>query len=669
MAKDILGKEENQYFSGQNIILYRSAIAQIKKGNTHLRPLFEAFINAWESFSANTQNKKILIRICLFSDGLLPDVQPHYRFNKIIVEDNGTGFNQTNYERFERLNDNTKGNKNKGTGRIQYLHYFDKTDFESYYEQDGSFYKKTFCISGSPKFLEENAILYYKKTEQVNEKQTGTRLVFTEPLNNNTLRYYETLSIETLKKELLRNYILLFCNLKEFMPQIILKREVDGEIKETVEITKDDIPNFEKSIDTTIKYKEYKDDKVIELEKTEAITIHTLKIDSEQLLTNQIILSAKGESIKSNIKLDCLREKDTINNKRYLFILKSNYFDEKVSNDRGSIDLISVEELKKSAGTLFSEPVILIGDVQDKINTTIIEKFPEIKEKQEGFQQHIEELRKMFLLNPKALSSVKITSSDNDKDILAKVYKYDTDVLAQRDSLLKKKIEELRKLDTSDPKYEEKLSKQVDDLVTQIPLQNRTALTQYVARRQLILTQLDLILKRKLDCQSKDNRNKDEKLLHNLIFQQSSTDTKNSSLWLLNEEFIYFSGISESRLCDVRINNERVFKEEITEAEKEYLHEFGEKRENLRPDILLFPNEGKAIIIEFKAPDVNASKYITQIPNYAALLMNYCEPKFNIKTFYGYLIGENIDSRDVRHHNPNFTYAPNFDYLFLGNYI
>ena len=41
MAKDISGREENSYFSGQNIILYAAAIKQIKKGSNHLRPLFE----------------------------------------------------------------------------------------------------------------------------------------------------------------------------------------------------------------------------------------------------------------------------------------------------------------------------------------------------------------------------------------------------------------------------------------------------------------------------------------------------------------------------------------------------------------------------------------------------------------------------------------------------
>ena len=40
----------------------------------------------------------------------------------------------------------------------------------------------------------------------------------------------------------------------------------------------------------------------------------------------------------------------------------------------------------------------------------------------------------------------------------------------------------------------------------------------------------------------------DENLLHNLIFQQHSTDTKDSDLWLLDDQYLYFDGCSEKLL-------------------------------------------------------------------------------------------------------------------------
>lgn len=64
-----------------------------------------------------------------------------------------------------------------------------------------------------------------------------------------------------------------------------------------------------------------------------------------------------------------------------------------------------------------------------------------------------------------------------------------------------------------------------------------------------------------------------------------------------------------------------------------------------RPDIFLFPEEGKCILIEFKAPGVDVSLHLDQLPKYAKLIANYSKKK--ITQFYGYLIGENINRLDI----------------------
>ena len=53
---------------------------------------------------------------------------------KIIITDNGIGLNVASFTRLLNLRDNSKSKNNKGTGRIQYLHYFDDTFFESVYK-------------------------------------------------------------------------------------------------------------------------------------------------------------------------------------------------------------------------------------------------------------------------------------------------------------------------------------------------------------------------------------------------------------------------------------------------------------------------------------------------------------------------------------------------------
>ena len=152
--------------------------------------------------------------------------------------------------------------------------------------------------------------------------------------------------------------------------------------------------------------------------------------------------------------------------------------------------------------------------------------------------------------------------------------------------------------------------------------------------------------------------------IYNLLFTQKSSNTYESDLWVLNEEFIYFKGNSEITLRNLKINGIKVFKTEFEEEEERYLNSLGQSRLDRRPDVLLFPEEGKCIIIEFKAPDVNASDHLTQINKYASFIRNYTNDAFEIKTFYGYLIGENIEAKDVQGSVSTFEYSYHFDYLF-----
>ena len=79
---------------------------------------------------------------------------------------------------------------------------------------------------------------------------------------------------------------------------------------------------------------------------------------------------------------------------------------------------------------------------------------------------------------------------------------------------------------------------------------------------------------------------------------------------------------------------------------------------------MLFPEEGKCVIIELKAPDVNVSAHLTQIDFYASLIRNYTVDDFRITTFSGFLIGEDIEDRDVRGRVSRFEHSLHLDYWF-----
>jgi hypothetical protein len=270
----------------------------------------------------------------------------------------------------------------------------------------------------------------------------------------------------------------------------------------------------------------------------------------------------------------------------------------------------------------------------------------------------------MFLLNPETIKEAKIKLNDTEEEILEKIYKVDAKNIAQKDAEIKRRVDNLDNLNPISKDFKEKFAEEINELTKAIPLQNRTELTHYVARRKLVLDLFDKILKRKLTVQTQTNSNYDEALIHNLLFQKGSNNSENSDLWIINEDFIYFSGSSEIRLSKLQIGGRDAFKEIFNIEEQKYLTSLGEDRKIKRPDVLLFPDEGKCIILEFKRPDVNASEHLTQIDFYANLIRNYTIDKIQITTFYGYLIGENIEPRDVLGRVSRYEHSYQFDYLY-----
>jgi len=81
-----------------------------------------------------------------------------------------------------------------------------------------------------------------------------------------------------------------------------------------------------------------------------------------------------------------------------------------------------------------------------------------------------------------------------------------------------------------------------------------------------------------------------------------------------------------------------------------------------KPDVLLFPEEGKCIIIEFKRPGTDVTDHLNQIDKYATYIRNFTKEELQIKAFYGYLIGEEIDGIDISVGAWEESY--NFNYWF-----
>jgi len=380
------------------------------------------------------------------------------------------------------------------------------------------------------------------------------------------------------------------------------------------------------------------------------------------LKENKLNLVSKGEVIEeSHINLDSIAVNDNIQGNKFLFLVSSNYIDTRDTDLRGILNIPNKDSFEKN---LFFKPEeILVEDIHTEINNLILAMYPEIEEVKREYQKNFEKLKQMFLLDEDIAKNIVVSANDNENRILEKIYEVEAKKAASFDASLKESIDKLEQLDTTNPSYQDELKKAVDTLVKTIPLQNKQDLAHYVARRKLVLELFQKILNNETSKLKNDNRI-DESVLHNLIFQQSSNDPTNSDLWLINEEYVYFKGVSEGILGQIELDGIKILKENLTQEEQEYRTKQGGDARLKRTDILLFPTEGKCIIIELKAPDANISEHLNQINKYASLIHNLSIDDFQFNTFYGYLIGESIDVDDVIDNDSDFVNAPNLGYIF-----
>ena len=663
-----------KYIEGYGI-WYSTILEEIKKkSHEPLQSLFEAFTNAIESIrilnfqdpSKKTRDTEIIISIYLTS-GLLSQEDGKYEFQKFIVKDTGVGFNDTEWNRFITLKDNRKNFNNKGTGRIQYLHFFDNTKIISQYKNNNYFFERVITLSKRNEFLNKNAIIRLDKQERINNiDATGSEVVFEKPLMEKDGDYYSQLSSKSLKNDLIHHYLVWFCENRNNLPRIGIQLFHDGKMTSTDIISDIDIPKPDKQTDIQVFYRQLNTDNLEKAINSENFIMRIFKISDKELVQNQLYLTSKGE-IAQNIDFYSLNPKESIENNKFLCLLSSSYIDARDSDVRGNICIPLLKELKRKgfSSELFEDEIVVLDDIKSEANNKLCQLYPEISVLKQKKIDNLKKLKEMFLLNQHTLEKLKgkINIDSTDEEILKKIYQYDAETLAEKDAELKKVVEQVEHLNPKDKTYQDSLLRTVDDFVKTIPLQNRTALTQYVARRKLVIDIFQKILDRELD-NLKIGGRIDEDLLHNLIFQQSLNNIENSDLWLINEEFIYFKGCSESKLEKVTINGELIFKEDFSDKEKEILYENNKNRLIKRPDILLFPDEGKCIIIEFKAPDVDVSDYLSQINKYAGLIRNFTKDKFQITTFYGYLIGEDISDIDIQMADADFIHSYHFDFWF-----
>ena len=642
----------------------------IKKASNPLQPIFEVITNSFEAIDMRSKLNvpfEPFITIELFYNETT-DKQPD-GLAEVHVTDNGIGFDDSNFKRLTIFKDDTKGYSNRGSGRIQLVQSFKQVMYHSVYCQAGVKYVREFSLSKAFQFMQKNAIIRLDKEEVViGEKENCTQVKLIELRDKNDVRFFNSLTISDLKQKIIDHYILFLCTNRESLPKIDIKFYHLSKCIAHTDITLSDIPMPSKddAVISISKSRISEDMKHIEASEEKVdIKIRSYKISSDILPKNSIKVTCKNEVVDSvKLKIGSLPADKIIDGSHFLFLLSSDYFDNQIGDTRDHFEILTKADFKKIAKSqgYISEQLVL-DDLAEGVNSVAIRLYDEIAKQEEEQQRIIKSLRETYLLSEEALAE--ICPNDSPDDIVRKAYAYDAKVNANRDMNIQKSIDQIRNLNPSDDSYQKDLDKMVADLSSNMSLKDKESLSRYVTHRKLVLDLMQQILDRQLECQGiEGKRVVDEKLIHDLLFRQHTDEPGSSDLWMLNEEYLYFKGVSEYRLNQIIFNGKKLFREEISEEEERYLTSLGENRAIKRPDILLFPSERKCIIIELKPPDTNLALHLNQINKYAYFIRNFSTEDFMIDTFYGYLIGESLEPRDVRAFDGDFIYDPKFNYCY-----
>ena len=247
-------------------------------------------------------------------------------------------------------------------------------------------------------------------------------------------------------------------------------------------------------------------------------------------------------------------------------------------------------------------------------------------------------------------ANIKIHFGDTEDNLARRVLKkFQEDIVADTSNLLQMK-QSLLSLDPRDKDFRAQVNELAWMYTSTIKKVDMANLSQLVVRRSAMIELLRHAVHKLLDCQQADGkRNENERIIHNVFFPmgKDSNETSEHDIWLLSEEYQYFDYIaSDKPLASLTLpTGDRLF---VPDVDDDLLQAFRQNnKENLakRPDIALFSEEGAAIIVEFKSPDVELQDHSNDLIEYARLLAAKSEGK--ISRFYGYLIGGKINHNRV----------------------
>lgn len=627
----------------------------IKKSKYPLAPIYEAITNSLEAIFQKEYRaeEKPEITVTFDFTGLLEN---EATFSSVTIQDNGIGFNDENYKRFETLLDKSKGYNNRGSGRIQYVHRFIRVEVESYFLAAQELHKRNFVCNATQFITSHSDVI---TTEPVN---SGSRVVLLagDSLGSDQ-SFYDSLKLTDIVKDLRRHFLLRYYLDSETgqnkAPVINIVFTKNGHEQDRAVVKPEDMPKPSETGELSLQYLKLDKNLSDEIkwtavqDKSELMKWAHFKLSDKDLAHNSVYLCSKGVTVEP-VSFDGLRKNEAVDGHRYLTAFYGDVLDDD-KNVSHSVDSFRFPDRKKIEAAIKEGDLYLPHDeflfsdtIKKEINGVIPGIYKDILDIQKTQDNAVEQIAKDHAISLDIAKKANIRLSDSEEKITEKLYRAQAEELSKENRKIQQIFQQLNTLNPTDENYQNELEGKSKELLNLIPRQNKEELGRYVIRREMVAEVLRKILSKELVYQNtkpaKGKRNDKEGLVHDLIFKRKSKNTEPlNDLWILSEEYVHFEGCSDQELNKITDSAGQNLLRYISDEE---LTKYGIKSDR-RPDIFLFASERKCVLIELKAPDVDLSDHLQQMIKYCSVIANYSAK--NIQSFYCYLIGENINPIDL----------------------
>lgn len=649
-------------------------LRQLPKSSRPLAPVFEAITNGLEAIidrqnAGGMEPGRITVRF--FYIGLFQDETK--TLERIEISDNGIGFNEENYERFNAFFDRSKGHNNRGSGRVQFMHFAEKTEVTSYYHKDGKVFKRNFTCKPR-KFIDEPIIdEEANSTESIGSTIAMSNLRYDEEAR----RFFDSLTLadfrRTLKSQYLLRMYLAKCQNAALVPSFTIEFHVNKDQPNVDTLTAQDI-STQRVGEMSVPYVKIRDPKSDDIEwvpqrqRVERLHWAHFKLNESDLPENGVLLCSKQIAVQA-LRFTALKKADVVDGFRYLTAIYGDALDnpDNVSHDVDRFTLPTRAEVEKTVHELWFDPTreyLFFDDIKQAVEDALPQIYTDLYQRKESQKKNIEAIARENGIPLDIAHSAKIGLTDTNKQIIDKIYKKHAEVLAEQNTKIKSVFDSLDQLVPTSENYQADLQRKSEELLRLIPEQNKQELSRYVIRREMVAKVLKMILDQKIVAPAKPSKKKSstkkpredrEGLIHDLLIKRRTTSASGpNDLWVLSEEFVHFEACSEveiDRIVDSKGN--KLLRPITEEIKSEY-----KIKPDRRPDIFVHVDESQCILVELKAPDVDLAEYLNQLPKYCNLIGN-----FSIKPltkFYCYLIGEEFSEMDI---------AGDFRKTIHGDYI